>query len=231
MVANLNGAALCTGKSKRTGKSCKRIALLGTDLCEFHGGHQRRKAMLVPVSISPRGSMLRYESEHLGPTVKAFVQRELDCDPREQLGLYEELAHLRYVLAKSIDEYHKALEVDIPDGEEGLEDRNLLLRAKILLQGDVDKVAAIASKCSTIDNNGADKFSIHTFNAIINQIIRICSDVVGEDKLPLLVAAIEAEVRMPTGTEQIVDAGVSEAEMQRMLGSVPAKEAPTNGKP
>jgi hypothetical protein len=178
--------------------------------------------------------MIRYESEHLGTTVKAFVRRELARDPREQLGLYEELAHLRVILDKSIGEYHKALalEEDAPDGKEGLDARNALVKAKIFMQVDTIKIADIASKCSTIENNGADKFSIHTFNAIINQIIRICSDVVGEDKLPLLVAAIEAEVRMPTGTEQIVDAGVSEEEMQAMLNSVPAgPKAASNGKP
>ena len=217
-----NGALLCDSISKRTKEPCKCVALKGATKCKYHGGPQQRKAMLQPVSISPRGEM-RYNSEHLGATVKNFVRRELETDPREQVLMYEELAHLRQVIATALDNYYIAKEAadKAPDGDKGVAERNLLLRAKIFLQTDIDHAAKLAERISKIENNGADKFSIHTFNAIINQIVRIVGDHVGEAKVLEIEQDIANEVRMPTGTEAIVDAGVLEEDMRAMLDSVP----------
>jgi len=176
------------------------MALKGVDFCKFHGGAESQRAKLEPVRIEPLGTK-RFASRYLGEALYSMLEEQLEGDPVEQLQLFDELALLRITMGESLRKYNDAWE-GCQNAETATEEhQGLLDAATALLQGDLERVSTMVKSAAYANSQTADKFSIHTFISLINQVVRIAHDVYGEENLEKFSAEVKRHLRMPTETE------------------------------
>ena len=202
----------CQAKSRHTGKRCKRWALIGARTCQFHGGRTAQNRV-VPTDHLPM-----FYAKVLNKTITEIVEQQLESDPAEQVGVFEELALVRVHAQQAVALYNAATEGDEVKSE-------TVMAAGSLMVDVLQTVADFAKTASTISSQQAGKFSIHNLRHVINQIVRIAYDVFGE-KYDVLAKEFERQVRerirMPNevdGTHLTPDLDVTE-----MDDMIPAAE-------
>jgi hypothetical protein len=149
----------CTAM-RRCGLQCKRWALKGIDVCQFHGGKKPRYYWTQHVS--------RFYKRSLGESLEAVLRESLEHSPDEQITLFEELALMRETANQHVKIYSAAL---------ATEKQDTIMTAAELMAMSLQRVAEMCKAASAVHNQQKEKFSVHDLNYVIEQIIRISHDV------------------------------------------------------
>lgn len=196
----------CEAKRKN-GKRCRKYKLKGARTCEFHGGRTGQRAReRVRVDHLPR-----FWSKQLGPTLTAYVREITDSPPEDQTALYEHLALMQHAAGPAIALYDLACTKD-----------NLMLQveASQLMKTALKDCANLAEQIVRINAAAKDKISVHHIEYVVNQIVRIIYENVGEPEGRIVEKAIREKVKLPKsgveGTSITPDMDATE-----MDGSIP----------
>ncbi len=196
--------------NRRNGKRCRKWRLTYSKYCQFHGG--RRRSSIVRISHLPL-----FYSQHLSDTLTQRLADCVDGDPREALNLFEELALTRIAASEMVKLFAAAEKVD---GDKGAE---LRTTASVLMCDALKNVQAMCEAAARIENQGKDKYSIHSLKAIINQLVRIAYTVFKDhpEKAAEFKRLVDEEVKMPN--EAIGTTLTPDRDVQDMDETVPCK--------
>ena len=118
--------------------------------------------------------MSKFYHRALTDTLKQRIDEQLSAKPDDQISLFEELALVREAASRHVMIYDAALKTDKQES---------ILAAAELMAVSLQRVAEVCRLASTVHAVQKDKFSIHDLNFIIDQIIRISHDVIGDEAL------------------------------------------------
>lgn len=170
-------------------RRCNKHAVLGRKFCHFHGG----KAPTGRRLKWKRGRVSAYYSKHLGKSLAAAFDAQLRRAPSELLSLYEEIGVMRVAATQAL----ALASVAFDNPQAGAASK---AAAAQLVMDAMSQVAGLVERAAKIESMSEDKISIKSGIRLIDQIIRILHDVLGDennDVIKLISEKINAEVRVP----------------------------------
>jgi len=179
----------CQAKFKRKpGKICRNFALRDSRFCKFHGG-ARDRALGRGVRVN---HLPRFYQNVLTKTVAQLVEDQLGASPNEQLQIYEELALMRVAASQAVRLYGAALELGKDD---------IINNASVLMRDALESVVDTCETAAKIEASAKDKFSIHSLQQVVNQIVRLAHEVFGDDqsKVEMFERLMRTKIKMPVG--------------------------------
>lgn len=166
----------------------------GSDYCSLHGGRKARGN--VHMTQVPR-----FYSKYLSKTLCELVEEQMARAPSEQLSLLEELAHMRITTAQAI----KMFDAAVSTGKD-----EIIASATMVVRQALQEVARMCESAARVDALGKDKISAHAIHFVIMQVVKIASQVFGDDERVIAFErALREEVRVPgdvQGTDLTPDA-------------------------
>lgn len=115
--------------------------------------------------------MPKFYRNRMSATLASFVEEHMQMSPEEQINLFEELALTRTVAGDAVALYDATVTALKEKNDDAANQTRLL--AGSMLKDALKDVSDMCMRASAIEQNARDKFSVHTLQYIINQIVRI----------------------------------------------------------
>lgn len=188
----------------------------GRGYCHWHGG-KRHKRHGVRVDHLPQ-----FFSKHLTKTLEEAVADAMQEDPSEQVAIFEELALFRATVIPAVKMYDAAVSSNAK--------AETINAAAALLRDQLKDVTMIAQRAAAI--NSADKVSVHSIKFVVNQIVRIAWEVMGEEHEPLARQFEElVRDRIKVSSDVQGTAITPDMDVTQMDATIPTGEDEDNGSP
>jgi hypothetical protein len=139
--------------------------------------------------------MPHFYSQYLGGTLKDRFEACLKATPSEQVAVYEELALLRIASAEAVALFNGATQ--LPDDNDNK--AAILTMATANMQDALHAVVKVCESAANIEAKAKDKVSVIAIMMIVEQVVRIAYDVLGDDmeKAERFEKMIRENVRLP----------------------------------
>lgn len=170
-------------------KRCGNFACRGREFCHFHGGR-------VPTGKRIKwknGRVSIYYSKFLGEPLAALADKFASQTPLEAIQIHEEVAVIRAAATKALQFAAAAFQ------SEKSTDATKLVATQLIIST-MTQVSQVVERAAKIEAMADDKISVKSAVKLIDQIIRVMHDVLGDennDVIKLIADRITAEVRMP----------------------------------
>jgi hypothetical protein len=161
---------------KRNGQRCRAWRFKDCTRCRVHGGALQKRARRASSSKTRVDTLPRFYKKNMCKTLTAYVAECLESPPSEQLSVFEELALLRHYAEQHVALY--SIAVSLPD--DNAKKMDCVMSAGELMKCQLQAVVDMTARAVSMENSAADKISVHHLAFVINQIVRISHEVLGE---------------------------------------------------
>lgn len=173
-----------------------------------------REKYIASYYIHLYDTMPSFYGKHLSATIQEAVETQLNLAVEDQLNLFEELAIIRKFACDALDLYKQAAEN--PDSKP----IDKLATSKYAVSA-LELVTSFCEKAAKVDSMQRDKYSIHTINSIVAQIVNIIyivleMDAGRPDLAKLVEKTIREQLKVPVQTVKLIDVKATESEQERL---------------
>jgi hypothetical protein len=185
-----------SARQQLPGTRCGRLRMKGCNgYCRFHYKWHTAEHVGSDRKRAGNTNMSRFYRNHLTKSLADMLDDALSIDPGEQLQLYEELALMRDVAGQAVALY--GISKDLADKEPNEKNRERVLMAGQLMQGQLSEVVKICESASRIAN-ARNNISPDQLGFFVAQLTRCVHDVFGDDpRVVLLDKVLKEQVRIP----------------------------------
>ena len=152
--------------SRREGQRCRKVAMIGSDYCNFHGGRResRHKARDLASRILRRAPT--YYRKHMSKSLEQAISEHLECDVGERFDLSVELGLIRELAGQAIGLYSAA--VDAPNSRP-----ETVLAAGEIMRSALQHVVETTLTAARVESMQLDKVSVHSLRSFVAIITKI----------------------------------------------------------
>lgn len=183
---------------------CGRTPAKDSPYCARHStsGNVRRLYRLK-TSHAARSELTKVYRSVLSPALRQVIDDQLNGRmPAEQLQLYEELALMRHAATQAVVLYDAAVQLVNSKDKGDAQAAATLMSATELMKAALKDVADLAKAAAQIDNMAQDKLSVQQLAVVVDQMVRVASDVftahgVADEVVEQFAGEVKDRVKIP----------------------------------
>lgn len=167
---------------------------------------EKRQQRIAAYHLYILSTMPSFYGKYLNETLQEAVESQLNLPVEDQLNLFEELALIRRFACDALKVYSK--ELNKPDAKQ----IDIVVASKLATAA-LEQVSNFCEKAAKVDSMQRDKYSIHTINSIVAQIVNIIHivlDIHDQHELAVEIAReIRLQLKIPVQTVKLIEANAN----------------------